>query len=36
MLRGSHTAGIDDKGRHKLPTHFRGYVAEKYGPGTGA
>ena len=32
MLRGNSTARLDDKGRLKLPTHFRHYLAEKYGP----
>ena len=32
MLRGNYTARVDEKGRLKLPTHFRRYVAEKYGP----
>jgi MraZ protein len=32
MLRGNYTARIDDKGRLKLPSHYRRYLAEKYGP----
>ena len=31
MLRGNYTARIDSKGRLKVPTLFRRYVAEKYG-----
>jgi MraZ protein len=31
MLRGNHTARIDDKGRLKIPTHFRRRIEEKYG-----
>lgn len=32
MFRGSAPAKIDDKGRLKLPTQFRRYVDERYGP----
>jgi MraZ protein len=31
VLRGSYTARIDDKGRLKLPTSFKGLVEQKYG-----
>jgi MraZ protein len=31
MLRGSHTAKIDDKGRIKIPAGFKRYLDEKYG-----
>ncbi len=31
MLRGNYTARIDDKGRLKIPTHFRRRIEEKYG-----
>jgi MraZ protein len=31
MLRGNYTARIDDKGRLKIPTHFRRKIEEKYG-----
>lgn len=30
MLRGNYTARIDDKGRLKIPTHFRRRLEEKY------
>lgn len=30
MLRGNYTARIDEKGRLKIPTHFRRKVEEKY------
>jgi MraZ protein len=33
MLRGNHTAKIDDKGRLKVPSAFRALIEEKYGPG---
>jgi MraZ protein len=32
MLRGNYTARMDDKGRLKIPTAFRRYIEEKYGP----
>lgn len=32
MLRGNYTARMDDKGRLKVPTTFRRYIEEKYGP----
>lgn len=32
MLRGNYTARIDSKGRLKVPTAFRRYIEEKYGP----
>jgi len=32
MFRGSAPAKIDDKGRLKLPTAFRRFVDERYGP----
>jgi MraZ protein len=32
MFRGSAPAKIDDKGRLKVPTDFRRYVEERYGP----
>ncbi len=31
MLRGSHTAKIDEKGRVKIPAGFKRYLDEKYG-----
>ena len=31
MLRGNHTAKIDDKGRLKIPNAFRALVEEKHG-----
>ena len=31
MLRGNFSAKIDDKGRLKIPTGFRGPIEEKYG-----
>ena len=31
MLRGNYTARIDEKGRLKIPTHFRRRIEEKYG-----
>ena len=31
MLRGNHSAKIDDKGRLKLPNAFRGLVEEQHG-----
>lgn len=31
MLRGNHTAHIDDKGRLKIPTAFRRLIEEKHG-----
>lgn len=31
MLRGNYTARVDDKGRLKIPTHFRRRIEEKYG-----
>ena len=31
MLRGNYTARIDEKGRLKIPTHFRRRLEEKYG-----
>jgi MraZ protein len=31
MLRGNYTARIDEKGRLKIPTHFRRKIEEKYG-----
>ena len=30
MLRGNYTARVDDKGRLKIPTHFRRRLEEKY------
>ena len=33
MLRGCHTAKIDDKGRLKLPTAFKSVVEEQHGAG---
>ncbi len=33
MLRGNYTARIDDKGRLKIPTHFRRRLEEKYDSG---
>jgi MraZ protein len=32
MFRGSAPAKIDDKGRLKIPTDFRRFVEERYGP----
>jgi MraZ protein len=32
MFRGSAPAKIDDKGRLKIPTDFRRYLEERYGP----
>ena len=32
MLRGNYTARMDSKGRLKVPTAFRRYLEEKYGP----
>jgi MraZ protein len=32
VLRGTHTARIDDKGRLKIPTAFRQLIQERYGP----
>ncbi|HEU4594136.1 MAG TPA: division/cell wall cluster transcriptional repressor MraZ [Pyrinomonadaceae bacterium] len=32
MLRGNYTARMDGKGRLKVPSVFRRYLAEKYGP----
>jgi MraZ protein len=31
VLRGNHSAKIDDKGRLKVPSHFRGLIEDKYG-----
>ncbi|MBI4751028.1 MAG: division/cell wall cluster transcriptional repressor MraZ [Acidobacteria bacterium] len=31
MLRGNHTARIDDKGRLKIPTPFRRLLEDRYG-----
>jgi len=31
MLRGNSPAKVDDKGRIKIPTLFRGYIEETYG-----
>jgi MraZ protein len=31
MLRGNHTAKIDEKGRLKVPSAFRASIEEKYG-----
>jgi MraZ protein len=31
VLRGNHTAKIDDKGRLKVPSQFRAYIEEQYG-----
>ena len=31
MLRGNHTARIDDKGRLKVPSQFRALIEEQYG-----
>lgn len=31
MLRGNYTTRIDDKGRLKIPAHFRRKIEEKYG-----
>ncbi|HZH35066.1 MAG TPA: hypothetical protein VEX64_09510 [Pyrinomonadaceae bacterium] len=31
MLRGNYTATIDEKGRLKIPAHFRRSIEEKYG-----
>ena len=33
MLRGNHSAKIDDKGRLKIPTAFRGVMDEQQGQG---
>jgi MraZ protein len=33
MLRGSHTAKIDERGRLKVPAGFRRFVEERYGRG---
>ena len=33
MLRGNHSAKIDDKGRLKIPTAFRGVMEEQRGQG---
>jgi MraZ protein len=32
VLRGNHSAKIDDKGRLKVPNAFRSLVVEQYGP----
>jgi MraZ protein len=32
VLRGNHSAKIDDKGRLKVPAEFRGLIEEKHGP----
>ncbi|MCA1633583.1 MAG: hypothetical protein LC802_07670 [Acidobacteria bacterium] len=32
MLRGNYTARMDSKGRLKVPTAFRRFLEEKYGP----
>jgi MraZ protein len=32
MLRGNYTARMDSKGRLKVPSVFRRYLEEKYGP----
>jgi MraZ protein len=32
VLRGNHTAKIDDKGRLKIPSQFRAHIEEQYGP----
>lgn len=32
MLRGSHTAKVDDKGRLKIPAVFQAVLEESYGP----
>ena len=31
MLRGNATATMDDKGRFKLPSHYRAYIEETWG-----
>ncbi|GIU82917.1 MAG: division/cell wall cluster transcriptional repressor MraZ [Acidobacteria bacterium] len=31
MLRGNYTAKVDEKGRLKIPTHFRRKIEQKYG-----
>ena len=31
MLRGNSTATMDDKGRFKLPSHYRAYIEETWG-----
>jgi MraZ protein len=31
MLRGSSPAKVDDKGRLKIPSLFKGYIEEAYG-----
>ncbi len=31
MLRGGHTARIDDKGRLKVPSEFRALIEQRYG-----
>jgi MraZ protein len=31
MLRGSHTARVDEKGRIKIPSPYRHYIEEHYG-----
>jgi MraZ protein len=31
VLRGNHTAKIDDKGRLKVPSQFRTHIEEQYG-----
>jgi len=33
VLRGNHSARIDDKGRLKIPSQFRSHVEEQYGTG---
>ncbi|HKV40970.1 MAG TPA: division/cell wall cluster transcriptional repressor MraZ, partial [Blastocatellia bacterium] len=32
MLRGNHTAKMDEKGRIKIPSPYRKYTDERYGP----
>ena len=32
MLRGNYTAKIDDKGRLKIPSAFRGLIEQEHGP----
>lgn len=32
MLRGNYVTRIDDKGRLKVPSQFRRYLEERYGP----
>lgn len=32
MLRGNHSAKIDEKGRLKVPAEFRALIEEKHGP----